>query len=50
MDCVNWLEVEESVDAQNQRIDDLRNITLELEQGELCLAAWLNHLRNTDGN
>ena len=44
VECVDWLEDEESVDAPNQKLDDLWNIPLGLEPGELCLAAWRNYL------
>ena len=45
VECVDWLEDEESVDVLNQKMDDLWNIPLELERGELRLGAWRNYLR-----
>ena len=47
VECVDWLEDEESVNRLNQKIDDLQNIPLELERGELRLAAWRNYLRKS---
>ena len=44
VECVDWLEDEKSVDAPNQKLDDLWNIPSGLEPGELRLAAWRNYL------
>ena len=45
VECVEWLEDEESMDASNQKVDDLWNTPWELERGELRLGAWRNYLR-----
>ena len=45
LECVDWLEDEESVDAPNEKVDDLWNIPLGLKRGELRLPAWRNCLR-----
>ena len=43
--CVDWLENEESLNASNQKMDDLWHIPLELERGDLSLAAGRNYRR-----
>ena len=50
VDCVDWLEDEESVDAPNQKTDDLWNIPFKFERGELRLKAWCYYLRKYPRN
>ena len=44
VECVDWLEDEESADAPNPKTDVLLNIPFEMERGELRLAVWRNYL------
>ena len=43
--CLDWLELEERVDAPNQKLKDLWSIPLNLEHGELRLRDWRRYLR-----
>ena len=43
--CLDWLEQEERVDAPNQKLDDLWSVPLKLERGELRLRDWRRYLQ-----
>ena len=43
--CLQWLEDEEWVDAQNQTLEDLWSIPLQLDRGELRVREWNRYLR-----
>ena len=42
---MDWLEQKERLDTPDQKLDDLREIPLKLERGELQLTEWRSYLR-----
>ena len=50
VECMDWLEDGDSVEAANQKVDDLWNIPLDLERGELRWQHGAITYESTDRN